>query len=391
MSSTASSAESGSAANGAARRTSAARSSTVHGLHRDHRHDLLGEHVQRVARVAHALDRARPASARRRRRTTTRSPRYFGKTTPRETAPTWWPGPAHPLQPGRDARRRLDLHDQVDRAHVDAQLQRARSRRPPAAGRTSAPPRRRPLLPGDRRRGAPARPRAARRRPMPGLRHRLAPGSAAPLAAVADAEVRRPPRRSSASSFSRAVKPLGQPPRVGEHDRRAVLPDQVEHPLLDRGPDRRPRARPAAADPSQPRRSARRGWPCPRPAPRPAPRSSCGVGGCTTVHRRAPPPRNRRHLVDRPDGRGQPDPLRRPRQQRVQPLQRQRQVGAALGRSDRVHLVDDHRLDAAQRLPRGRGEQQEQRLGRGDEDVRRRAGRTAGAPRPGCRRCACRP
>src|SRR5207253_2405109 len=33
--------------------------------------------------------------------------------------------PADPLQPGRDARRRLDLHDEVNRAHVDAQLEAA--------------------------------------------------------------------------------------------------------------------------------------------------------------------------------------------------------------------------------------------------------------------------
>jgi len=36
------------------------------------------------------------------------------------------PGPADPLQPGRHRRRRLDLHHEVDRAHVDAQLQRGR-------------------------------------------------------------------------------------------------------------------------------------------------------------------------------------------------------------------------------------------------------------------------
>lgn len=32
-------------------------------------------------------------------------------------------GPADPLQAGGDGRRRLDLDHQVDRAHVDAQLQ----------------------------------------------------------------------------------------------------------------------------------------------------------------------------------------------------------------------------------------------------------------------------
>ena len=100
-------------------------------------------------------------------------------------------------------------------------------------------------------------------------------------------------------------------------------------------------------------------------------------GGCTTVDRRAPPPRKRatsstgRTVADSPIALGGLV------EQRVEPLERQRQVGAALGAGDRVHLVDDHRLDAAQRLARLRGEEQEQRLGRRDEDVGRRAGERA--------------
>ena len=43
-----------------------------------------------------------------------------------------------------------------------------------------------------------------------------------------------------------------------------------------------------------------------------------------------------------------------------------------------MHLVDDHRAHRAQHVARGRGEHQEQRLGGGDEDVRRAAG--DGAP-----------
>ena len=58
-------------------------------------------------------------------------------------------------------------------------------------------------------------------------------------------------------------------------------------------------------------------------------------------------------------------------EQRVEPLQRERQVGAALGAGDGVHLVDDHRLDPAQGFARLRGQHQEQRLGRRDQDVRR--------------------
>ncbi len=46
-------------------------------------------------------------------------------------------------------------------------------------------------------------------------------------------------------------------------------------------------------------------------------------------------------------------------------------MGAPLGARDRVHLVEDHRLDPGQRLT-GRGRQhQEEGLGGGDQDVRR--------------------
>ena len=53
----------------------------------------------------------------------TRSPRYFGKTTPVETAPTWCP--ARPTRCSPEATEGGDSTwiDQVDRAHVDAQLQ----------------------------------------------------------------------------------------------------------------------------------------------------------------------------------------------------------------------------------------------------------------------------
>ena len=82
-------------------------------------------------------------------------------------------------------------------------------------------------------------------------------------------------------------------------------------------------------------------------------------------------------LLDRPHRRRQADPLGRPLQQLVEPVEGDRQVRAALGVGDGVHLVDDDRLDAAQRLAGRAGEQQEQRLGGGDEDVGRPAGERA--------------
>jgi hypothetical protein len=53
-------------------------------------------------------------------------------------------------------------------------------------------------------------------------------------------------------------------------------------------------------------------------------------------------------LVDRADGRGEADAAGRLREQLVQALQGERQVGTALGARHRMDLVQDHRLDAGQ-------------------------------------------
>ena len=136
--------------------------------------------------------------------------------------------------------------------------------------------------------------------------------------------------------------------------------------------------------PRPPARSTSRGWlPAADPSSSPVgwpsslmsstgtttERSHSLVDGGATTCDRAAAGEERGHLLDRPHRRRQADPLRRALEQLVEPVERDRQVGAALGAGHRVHLVDDHRLDAAQRLARGAGQQQEQRLGRGDEDV----------------------
>ena len=59
------------------------------------------------------------------------------------------------------------------------------------------------------------------------------------------------------------------------------------------------------------------------------------------------------------------------------------EVGAPLGGGQGVDLVDDHRLDVAQRLAGLRREHEVERLGRGDEDVGRVARRAGAAPRAG--------
>ena len=110
-------------------------------------------------------------------------------------------------------------------------------------------------------------------------------------------------------------------------------------------------------------------------------------------------PRDLRHG---PHRRGQADPLRRAVEQGIQPVERNRQVCTPFGAGDGVHLVDDDRPDAGQHLPGAAGQQQEQRLGRGDQDVRpvpgerpavarrgvARPDRHADARASGCRACA---
>ena len=82
-------------------------------------------------------------------------------------------------------------------------------------------------------------------------------------------------------------------------------------------------------------------------------------------------PEQARHLVERTLGRREPDPLELATRLQLQPLQREEEVRAALGCNERVDLVDDDGLYRAQDLARLRGEQQVERFGRGDEDVRR--------------------
>ncbi len=80
-------------------------------------------------------------------------------------------------------------------------------------------------------------------------------------------------------------------------------------------------------------------------------------------------------LAQRSDGCGQTDALRvgaaRGLRQQRQPLQRQRQVRAALGRRQRVDLVDDDAAYRAQVLRRPRAQQQIQRLRRRHQDLGR--------------------
>ena len=82
-------------------------------------------------------------------------------------------------------------------------------------------------------------------------------------------------------------------------------------------------------------------------------------------------PQKAGHLVERATGRRQPDALHRCPGERLEPLEREHQVAAALRGHQRVNLVDDDGLHVAQRLARAGSEHQVQRLWRRDENVGR--------------------
>ena len=230
-----------------------------------------------------------------------------------------------------------------------------------------------------------------------------------------DRPVMRAHQRLAGQLVERAGQPLGQPPAVDEDQRRAMRADQLEQPRVDRRPDRRPRVahrRPARSGSSSglgqlrhvlDRHLDRERERLPlagvddrdRPVAddsRDAENScsisrigrrltiaDCAIRGLADVAvadacgRRFGAAEEPRDFVERPLRRRQPDPLRRTLAVRLQPLERQRQVRAALGRHQRVNLVDDDRVDRAQRLARVRRQQQIERLRRRDQNVGRLA------------------
>ena len=273
------------------------------------------------------------------------------------------------LQARRDRRRRLDLDHQIHRAHVDAQFE--------GAG------------------GDDGRQEAA----LQAVFHLL------PLLAR-DAPVVRRRDLAAGQIVERAREPLGEPPRIDEDHRRAVLFDQLQKPRMDRRPDaaplrppcRWPRGQLVAHAPAcglrpsggeaallqlpEARHVVDRDFDAhlhlllrPRVDDGHRPRLPLLSGDLSAAEQP-------RHLVERPLRRREPDALQRRPRLRLQSLQRKEEVRSPLGRDQRVDLVDDDRRNRAQDLSRLRGEEQVERLGRGNEDV----GRGPGHLRPLARR-----
>ena len=92
-------------------------------LHRDHGHDLLCQHVERIARVARRLDATLVHGARH-RRACEQIAAVLREDHALARGANVVAGAADALHAARDRRRRFDLHDEVDRAHVDPELER---------------------------------------------------------------------------------------------------------------------------------------------------------------------------------------------------------------------------------------------------------------------------
>ena len=352
-------------------------------LHRHHRDDLLREDVEWVGghperldpAVTHPFDHYRGLDE---------IAAVLGEEDPPGHGSDLVPRSADALQAAGDARRRLDLDDEVDRAHVDAELEaRGGHDRGEAAGLELALDERPLLLAHGSVVGA--REDGGRADRCACLSHQLGRddltgfGQLALVPLVPDLVQPR-------------GEPLGEPARVREHERGVVRSDQVDHTLLDVWPDGR--AAGAAGGVAREVEQVGLGAPGPRRASRDA-----LAPGSTRVELRHVGHRDDdlqvEHLVRRrlhdahghvactaePSGhvlhgpyrRGQADPLRGLGQQSVEPFQRQREVRTSLRTGERVDLVENDRLHARQRRPRLRRQQEEERLRRGDQHVRRGA------------------
>ena len=287
--------------------------------------DMLRENVERVARDLCLLDQPCPHPLCDDRRLEQVGPELGEDAPPRDLAERV-PGAADPLQAARHRLRRLDLDHEIDGAHVDPELERR--------GRDEA-------------------------RDASGLQVLLDLGA---LLARQGA-VMRPGDLFFGSVVEPQREPLRETAVVDEDDGRAVRADELDERGIDGRPDR-PRlpalfARLSGLAHVLDRDDDLEVELLRHPGVDELDRPAAG-------HELA-------DLLERSLGRREADPLEGVRRELLEPLDREREMRAALRPGDRVHLVDDQRVDAPQQLPRPRGEHQEKRFRRRDQDVRRLA------------------
>jgi hypothetical protein len=293
-------------------------------LARADRHQLLGEHVQRRAPEREPVDLGAAGRADQRRALHQLVARE-GKQPPLRRGGQRVAGAAHALQRGGNGARRAEQAGEIDRAHVDAELQRG---------------------------GGHYQAQLAGFQPLLGVE----------AARPAQARVMRGDALRAQALGEVPGHPLDETPRVDEHQGGAVRAGHLGHAVVDLLPllVRAHRAQLVAQDLDSEIHVAAL-------APRPRSRASAGW-----------PDEQPRRRLDRAHRGGQAHALKprhaaaRRRDQLVQPLERQREMSAALVARHRVDLVHDDGADLGQPFPAGLGgEENEQRLGRRDEDVRR--------------------
>ena len=316
---------------------------------RGDRHDLLGEDVEGVSGYDRLLDLPvahQPGDD----RALEQVGAELGEDPSAAGLADRVAGATDPLQPAGHRLGRLDLQDEVDGAHVDPELEAAGGHQ---AGQLAALEH---LLDDD--------PLLAGQRAVVG---------------AGDLAGRRVFAGPLVGQFVEAQgQPLGAAAAVDEDDCRGVLLDEGEDLGVDRRPDRAARGFAAGDRIELGRLDALVGLDHRFHRHVDLQVELLGRAGVDHRHLAARAAEEAADLLERALGGREADPLR------VtvflvggEPLERDGQVAAALGRRDGVDLVDDHRLDVGERLGGAGGEHQVERLRGGDEDV----GRVA--PHPG--------
>ena len=307
------------------------------GRHRgDH---LLRHHVQRLDRLPGPVEVSGPDGPHRRGALEQVVPRQrkedaLGRRSPPVS------GASDPLEQRRERAGRADVADQVHVADIDPEFQRGgRHHDRHLAGLE-------PLLGGEADRPA-------------------------------EAAVVRGHAALAEPRGERVRDALHLAPGVDEHKRRAVPADVRGNAVVDFFPQPVGRDRPELLVHHFDAQVQRPPVPDVHDAAR---RCAAGL--------RTRPDQQARDLLDRLLGGAQADALQAPPAERVQPLEGERQVRAPLVPGDRVDLVHDHgRGGGEQAAAALGGEQDVERLGGGDQDVRR----TAHHPRAVAGRCVARP
>ena len=176
-----------------------------------------------------------------------------------------------------------------------------------------------------------------------------------------------------------AREALGLAARVDEDQRGAVLAHQLRQAVVDLRPD----------FPGHHRLQRRGGNLELQVARAHVPGVDDGADGAAVGGEVARADEEARDVLDRLLRRRQPDARQAPPGEGLEPLERERQMRAALAGGHGVDLVDDHRARAREhRAPGGRAHEDVERLGRRHHDVRRRAAASPRARAAGCPRCA---